>query len=296
MEEMSLIIAVDVPYEVEITATGIPIHQSKVEFCIPKNDVSFNFPAKMVTDNKFVFVLTGILDKFMNETHDYKLYVYYGNARFEADSGSFNLVNKAAFEVKMQGDKDNESMAAKLLAKTKPQSTRKKDDPKTANPEVTVTEEPKATEVAKPEVVEPEITETPEVTVAKKKAARKISLKATKPTPTPTITATTTLKEAKKALSSYIVKEPIPKEKVVIEDITNIQDDPNEKVRSILSSMNKTATPSIDLAPVPVAKVGVTETQEPGKFFEEVNKMRKLNEQRKANRKIKDVIRNAKKK
>ena len=250
MEEMSLIIAVDVPYEVQITATGIPIHEAKVEFCLPKRDISYNFPAKMVNDKKFVFILTDALKELINKTHEYKLYVYYGNARFEADEGSFNLIDKTAFDVKMKGDKEAESLADKLITKTakKPQSTQKKEEKPTVTEEVTPTK-------------------------AKKKATPKVE--ATKPTPTPTMETTTTLKEAKEAIKKTIgVEEGV---------------DPNQKVKDILSSIDKSA-PSIELATDPATPEKVLETQKPGKLFEEVDRMREINERRKANKKIRDAI------
>jgi len=271
MEEMNLIIAVDVPYEVQITATGIPMHEAKVEFCLPKRDVSYNFPARMVDDKKFVFILTDALKELINKTHEYKLYVYYGNARFEADEGHFNLVDKKAFDVEMQGDKDAKSLANKLLDKAtkKPQSVRnRKETP-------VVTEEVKET---------PEVTGTPEVTptkAKKKAAAKKVApkVKATKPTPTPTVETTTTLQEAKEAIKKTIGGE---------EHVEVVQEgvDPNQAVKDILDSMNKTVTPSVEL----VENTTSTETQKPGKFFEEIDRMRNINERRAANKKIKAVI------
>ena len=118
MEEVKLVIAVDVPYEVELTATGIPLHEAKVEFCVHKQDVSYNFPAKMITDGKYMFTLTDAVKALMNKTHDYRLYVYYGNARFEADTGTFNLIDQKAFNAKInEGEKA--PLSEKLLEKTK---------------------------------------------------------------------------------------------------------------------------------------------------------------------------------
>lgn len=280
MEEMSLIIAVNVPYEVEITATGIPIHEAKVEFCIPKNKLSYNYPAKMVTDNKFVFTLTNELDGLVNSTHDYKLYVYYGNARFEADTGSFNLVDEKAFDVKMNSDKSAESLADKLMDKVAKRPTTK--DKKVKEPEVTATVEVTST---------PEVTETVDAT----DTIVTPTVAATKPTPTPTVTLTTTVKETKNALKDYVTKKTTKKttKKPVKESV----EDANQRVKDILSSINKTATPSVEMNTPEVTKdAPVVETQESGKFFEEIERMRNINETRKTNKKVKDAIRNTTKK
>jgi hypothetical protein len=174
MEEMSLIVAVGVPYEVEITSTGIPMHETDVEFCVLQNDVRYAFPAKNVNDTKFIFTITDAVSHLVNKTLDYKLCVYYGNARFEADRGSFNLLDKKAFDVKMKKDTDvptKTSLAQRLTNKT-----------------------------AKKTTATPEPTATPEATP---KVTKKVT--ATKPTPTPEVTPTTTLKEAKKALNESSV-------------------------------------------------------------------------------------------
>lgn len=270
MEEVNLVIAVDVPYEVEITATGIPMHEAKVEFCIPKNEISFNFPAKMITDNKFIFTLTDDLKSLLNKTHNYKLFVYYGNARFEADTGIFNLVNKDSFNVKMD-TKPKVTLSDKLLDKTKKRPVKK--------PETT----PKPAETSTP---------TPEETV---KVTKKVS--STKPIPTPVVETTTTVKEVKKSLKvkdtkkKKVVKEDT--KAVIIEEVEPTKD-ANAKVRDILESLNKSATPSVDL--VPATTLPVTETQQTGKFFEEVDRMRTINEQRKKTREVKEIIKKSKKK
>lgn len=273
MEEINLIIAVDVPYEVQITATGIPMHEAKVEFCLPKRDISYNFPARMIDEKKFVFMLTDALKELINKTHEYKLYVYYGNARFEADEGSFNLVDRAAFDVEMKGNKDAKSLADKLMDKaTKTQSTRRRKEKVEETPVVTETPE-----------ITPESTK--KKAAPKKKAALKV--KATKPTPTPTMETTTTLKEAKEAIKKTTgEKEPVKDSNI----------DPNQRVKDILSSIGKTATPIVELTITPDTQKEVMKPQKSGKFFEEVDRMREINERRKLNKKIKDVIEKTSKK
>ncbi len=255
MEEMKFIVAVDVPYEVEITAKGIPMHEAKVEFCIHKRDVSFNFPAKRVDDNKFIFIITNVIKDLVNNTHDYKLFLYYGNARFEADSGSFNLVDKTAFNVKMLGNQGGESLASKLQKKTQSSKSRTKK------------------EVNKPTAVEKKETEVVKHQTTKKE----LKVEATKPTPTPIVETTTTLKEAKAALKkskNHIIEEN--------------KDDPNQKVKDILSFMEKEVTP---IVVTPNTLIEVTEPQSTGTFFSEVHNMRKLNESRRKNKKVRDAIR-----
>ena len=274
---MKLIIAVGVPYEVEITASGIPMHEAKVEFTIKKRDISFSFPAKMVDDKKFVFNITNDVNDLVNKTHEYSLHVYYGNARFEADSGKFNLVDKEAFTVKMQQEKGEDSLASKLKSKT--QRARKKEAEK---PEPTV---PKAT---KKDI--PKVTETPKVTATEVDTTKPLTptFEATKPTPTPTVETTTTLKEAKDAIkNTKEVQEPIEEGR---------EENPNDRIKKILSSINKTATPNVELAVTPDSTVSVTETQEPGQFFKEIEKMRAINEKRRKNKEVKDIIRKTTKK
>lgn len=90
---MGLEITIGVPKEVEISATGIPIHESSVEFCIQNGKVNHHFPAKMVEDGKFVFTITDDIANLANKDLSYKIYVYYENGRFEADSGEFRLLD-----------------------------------------------------------------------------------------------------------------------------------------------------------------------------------------------------------
>jgi hypothetical protein len=262
MEEMNLVIAVNVPYEVEITATGIPLHEAKVEFCVHKNDVSYNFPAKMVDDKKFIFTITEALTGMSNKTHEYRLYVYYGNARFEADTGSFNLVDKKAFDVKMTGAKEEkkESLRDRLLDKTTKKPAKKV--------EVTPTPEPAEEEKVK---VEKKVT-------------------ATKPTPTPTIEPTTTLDQAKDALKKS--------KKITVEAVNEdgSAEDANAKVRKILSSIDKRAVPTESMSPTPTVALEPTETQQPGQFFAEIERMREINESRRRNKVVKDAIRKTTKK
>jgi hypothetical protein len=154
MEEMTLVIVLGVPYEIEITANGIPVHEAKIEFSIIKNDISYNFPVKMISDKKFVFTITDDAKHLVNNTHEYKLYVYYGNARFEADTGSFNLIDKQVFDVKM-GKKDN--VNEKTPKDETPPETTEEPSPKEENIVVTPTEEKKT---PKPKKDKPAITPT----------------------------------------------------------------------------------------------------------------------------------------
>ena len=284
MEEMKLIIAIGVPYHVEIAATGIPLHEAKVDFCIPKKDVSFSFPAKAITDNEYVFTVTDAVKEYLNTTVEYILYVYYGNARFEADTGSFNLIDKTTFEVSMK--KPEKKLAETIRAKAKRR-------PK--EPEVT---EKVIEEESVVEKVEPEITATPTVTNEDKK---KPTFKATKPTPTPTLEVTTTLKQAKDAIKKTGKKKTGDKSgiaKILVTKIPKIEEtqDANARVKDILESINKTVTPNTDLATA-------TTSEEPdagGNFLEEVEKMRKAqavikqNKKAKANtQRVRDAIKKA---
>ncbi len=281
---MKLIIAIGVPYHVEIAASGIPLHEAKVEFCIPKNDVSFNFPAKAITDNEYVFTVTDAIKEFINTTIQYKLYVYYGNARFEADAGSFNLVDKTTFEVEMKPKE--KSLAEKIYDKTKRR-------PKTETPETTKKVKEKK-EVKTTPTVTNEVTETPTET----KVDTAVKVKATKPTPTPTIEPTTTLKEAKDAIKN---KKKVGSKsglaKILVTDTPAVEEtmDANTRVKDILQSINKTVTPNADLATVAVEDVEVTKTT--GNFLVEVEKMREAQEKIKATKitkakeqRVKDAI------
>lgn len=246
---MKLIIAVDVPYHVQIASTGIPLHQAKVEFCIPKNDVSFNFPAKAINDTDFVFTVTDAVKEYMNTTLEYKLYVYYGNARFEADTGSFNLINKESFDIEMKNAAPEKK---KKLGETIRDKAKKLGDKKK-----------KSTDDKKPKV-----TSTPTETTDGKKA----TVKASKPTPTPTIEPTTTLKEAKAAIKKTGTKSGLSK--MLVTDTPAIEEtqDANSKVKNILKSINKSVTPSAQLTSTPTVTEGATKTA--GNFLEEVEKMR----------------------
>ncbi len=295
MEEMKLIIAIGVPYHVEIAATGIPLHEAKVDFCIPKKDVSFSFPAKAITDNEYVFTVTDAVKEYLNTTVEYILYVYYGNARFEADTGSFNLIDKTTFEVSMK--KPEKKLAETIRAKAK----RRPKEPEVT--EKVIEEAPEVTEKvieeeSVVEKVEPEITATPTVTNEDKK---KPTFKATKPTPTPTLEVTTTLKQAKDAIKKTGKKKTGDKSgiaKILVTKIPKIEEtqDANARVKDILESINKTVTPNTDLATA-------TTSEEPdagGNFLEEVEKMRKAqavikqNKKAKANtQRVRDAIKKA---
>lgn len=259
MEEVNLVIAVGVPYKVEITATGIPIHEARVEFCIPKHEISYNFPARMVDEKKFVFTLTDALENMINQTHDYKLFVYYGNARFEADNGIFNLIDKKAFDVKMESDGKSNIFSEKLLAKTKNKPVKESVDE-----------------------IDEIVTTTSKVHEEKKEK----KIEATKPTPTPTIETTTTLKEAKVALT----KEDTPTVTATPEPTVEVTEDANKKVKEILSTMQKTTTPTIEMTQT------VKNAQKLGNFFTEVERMKEINAKRKKNKKVKEAINSAKKK
>ena len=242
---MSLIIAVGVPYHVKIASTGIPLHEAKVEFCIPKQDVSFNFPAKAITDDEYVFTVTDAVSEYMNTTLDYKLYVYYKNARFEADTGSFNLIDKEAFDVEMK--KPEKKLAETIREKAKKRPGDKK--------VITESDDKK-----------PEVTSTPTET----KEPKETKVQATKPTPTPTVETTTTLKEAKDAIKKAGSKTGLSKI-LVTETTVEETPDANTKVKEILSSINKTVTPSTELATTPSAEGA----KSGGNFLDEVEKMRK---------------------
>lgn len=263
MEEMSLIIAVGVPYQVEITSTGIPMHETDVEFCVMQSDVRYSFPAKMVNDNVFIFTITNALSKLLNKTLDYKLYVHYGNARFEADKGSFNLVDKKTFDVKMKKDttqevkenKESTPLSERLHAKTKKRPSTKSN-------------------------VKP----TPMVTATKERVVES-DVEATKPTPTPEVTPTTTLADAKDAIKK---SSAVPKEET---------HDYNEKIKNILSGLSKTATPTTEIEPTatPVKKEKKSPSPKTvpkgGAFFEEVEHLRQINEKRRKEKNIKNIIR-----
>ena len=267
---MSLTVAVGVPYHVEISATGIPLHEAKVEFCIPKNDVSFNFPAKAITDNEYVFTVTDAVNDYVNSTLDYKLYVYYGNARFEADTGSFNLIDKAAFDVKMK--KPEEKKLGETIRDKAKNIGKKKDKDEVITEEVEVTPTP-------------DETETPD---------KKPKVKATKPTPTPTIEPTTTLKEAKDALKK---KKPMGMAKLLatekpVKEGAETTPDANDRVKNILKSIDKEVTPVAKVTTTPDA----TEPAKSGVFFAEVDRMREINEQRKEKKEQTQRVRDAIKK
>ena len=280
MDQNNLVIAMKVPYEVEISATGIPLHESQVEFCVHRNDIRFSFPAKMVDDKKFMFTITEDIKSLANQTLEYRLYVYYGNARFEADTGTFNLIDKDAFDVKMSesnapsknpvSDSLNERL--KDLAKRSKAATKKKEAPVVETTEENV--EPTAT--------------------------------ASKPTPTPTVTPTATVAQVKEALRETLTKDDKPvlpsiapptteAETAVVETTAIDPNDPNVRVREILASINKTVTPSVSLSPTPT----VEETQTSGaggKFFSEVDNMRSINAKRRKNKQIRDAIKKSTKK
>lgn len=271
MEQNNLVIAVNVPYEVEISATGIPIHQSKVEFCIHREDVRYSFPAKMINDNKFIFTITDDVSSLLNSTLEYRLYVYYGNARFEADTGTFNLIDKNAFNVKMK--KDN---SAPVVTPIDEKLLDKLDKFNTPSEDKNIEESLESSTILE-EQIEETIEEEPVVT-------------ATEPIPTPTITPTLTAKDAKKALRNIIkdkkVKKAIKKKQEALEEDTEGY---NQKIKDILENLSKKVTPSIELEATP--SDDVKKTQTPGKFFEEVDNMRKINSRRNQNRKIRDDIR-----
>jgi hypothetical protein len=113
--------------------------------------------------------------------------------------------------------------------------------------------------VKAPPVVTPEVT--PEVTAVKKKPVPSKRAKTKKPS--------------------------TKKEEKVIEDTI----DPNQKVKDILSSINNPKeTPSSEIV------IDVAEIQEPGKFFEEIDDMKKLNNRRRQNKIIREAIRKTSKK
>ena len=252
---MSLIVAVGVPYQVEITSTGIPMHETEVEFCILQNDVKYSFPAKIVNDNIFIFTLNDAVSHLMNKTLDYKLFVYYQNARFEADKGSFNLLDKKSFDVKMKKGTDvpvkenNTDVTKKSLSERLHEKASKRPAP--AKPQTT----PKVT------------------TTAEKVVERKVE--ATKPTPTPEVTPTTTLADAKKALK---------------ESSANKDGDYNDKIKNILAGLSKTATPTNEMVTTATPAISKEQPKGSGSFFSEVDNLRKINEDRKRKKRMKKII------
>jgi hypothetical protein len=266
MEEMSLVIAIDVPQQVEIKSTGVPMHETTVEFSVQGEGVSFNFPAKMVNDDVFVFTLNDSVEEYLDKTLDYKLYVYYGNARFEADDGSFNLISKKSFTAKLKNGVTES--AAVSMGKTLAERLHEK----TSKRPTTESEKPK---------------ETPKETPVKEETPRETEVIATKPKPTPEPTPTVTLKEAKEAIKKSTVKEGISDQ------------DYNNKIREILNSISKTATPTSAMQQEStVEKVPETTpetTAEKAKFFDEVSKLREINEKRRKNKQVKDIIQSSKK-
>lgn len=299
---MKLIIAIGVPYHIEIAATGIPLHEAKVDFCIPKNDVSFSFPAKAITDNEYVFTVTDAVKEYLNTSVDYKLYVYYGNARFEADAGSFNLIDKTTFEVNMK--KEDKKPEKKLAETIREKARRRPPSPPVKAPLVTfgTAEQEVATfELHEKdgkdilvEKVEPEITATPEVTKEAKKKPT-VTVKATKPTPTPTIEPTSTLKEAKAAIKKKKTGSKSGIAKMLVTKVEETKSADN-RVMDILESINKTVTPNTELA-----KTLSDDAPEPtGNFLGEVEKMReaqskiKQNKEKKAkSQRVRDAIKKA---
>lgn len=298
MEQNNLVMTVNVPYEVEISATGIPLHESKVEFCIHQQDVRYAFPAKMVTDNKFVFKLTDAVQEMMNNTLEYRLYVFYGNARFEADTGTFNLVDASTIEAKIE-QPTGEDLAEKVKNISK--KRKKEDKVEEVKEEVEVTPEEVKEEVVeevkeeaeKPKPKKPQAT--PRATTKRKvKKAPAPDVTATPPVPTP---VTTKVLEAKRLLHESIITgkkiiETKPVAQPVEEQVENTPD-VNDKIKEALAALNKTATPSIELEATPTTE----QAQEP-KFFDEINRMKKLNEERateraakEKDRKLKEAIR-----
>lgn len=269
MEEMNLIIATGVPQQVEIVSTGIPMHETEVEFCVIGDGVSFNFPAKMVDDKVFVFMLTDSLLDYVDNTLDYKLFVYYGNARFEADKGRFNLVDKKSFDTGIKDQKTGEVIKRNKVADSLSEKLYNK-----------------ATKRPAPEKENPK--ETPKVTPKKEEPPEETKVVATKPKPTPEPTPTVTLKEAKEAIKNSGVT-------TIKEKSSN--DDYNKKIKEILTSISKTATPTSEMQREDhVPETTPEATPEKAKFFEEVNKLREINEKRRKNKQVKDIIQSSKKK
>lgn len=255
---MSLVIAIDVPQQVEIKSTGVPMHETEVEFSVKGEGVCYNFPAKMVNDDMFIFTLTDCLEKHLDQTLDYNLFVHYGNARFQADNGSFNLISKKSFDAKLKDQNTGETV-----------KTSKK------------TESISANSLAKKLLEREQKKETKKVITESSEEETKIV--ATKPIPTPEPTPTVTLKDAKEALKKSA-------------SVAEGDNEYNQKIKEILKSISKTATPTL-------SKDNKTnEAKDSAKFFEEVQKLKEINEDRKKRqaekqkeKKIKDIIQSSKK-
>lgn len=267
MEQNNLVIAINVPYEVEISATGIPLHQSKVEFCIHREDVRYSFPTKMINDNKFIFTITDDVSSLLNSTLEYRLYVYYGNARFEADIGTFNFIDKDVFDVKMKKDD-----SAPKVTPIDEELLDKLDKSNTPSEDKNVEESLESSTI-----LEEQIDEEPIIIT-------------TEPIPTLTITPMLTAKDAKKALRNIIkekeIKREVKKNQEILEEDT---EDYNQKIKDILEDLSKKVAPSIELEATP--SDDVRETQTSDKLVEEVDNIEKtLLSSLLENKKIRDGI------
>lgn len=258
MEE--IIIPINVTHEVEISATGIPIHESKVDFCVcgPKNDVFFHFPAKMIEENKFAFTVSESVASLVNKELDYKIFVYYKNGRFEADKGKIKLISEKDVKAVVKKNDKEVKESAKQLTERLWNKSNNLSRPK---------EEKKKVEIVEEEVQNNTIEEELEPV-----------LEATKPAPTP---------------------EPSPQLKQVKESL-NYDGKVRDILKGITKSPSSSPAPSTRIAPqeVPVVEseeIKLPEETKSATFFEQLEEMKRINEARRQKKKIKEIISNSKK-
>jgi len=313
MENITISSKIDSTFEFEMTATGVDLSSSIASFqteissgirynvnCVKGEDRkwSVTIPKGLIPNGSYKFSLCVVVDEFFFEPVTGKLNVV-----------SAEIIKVSGIPVEMEPAKEKPAKKEKVVKKDKALANENEDDGKapiqTINtvkkiiaeraehrdkfpffkskqdlaeekfqnrkfPTIYPTELPKSVRSKiKPTTEEETKKDEVQVDDTPIEATIEVTVEAP-PVVTPEVTAV-----KKKPVPSKRAKTKKPstkKKEKVIEDTI----DPNQRVKDILSSINNPKeTPSSEIA------IDVMETQEPDKFFDEIEGMKKLNERRK---------------
>lgn len=270
MDKITISSKMDSTFGFEMTARGINLKDARALFQTEiSKGITYDILCDHIKGDKWsVTIPKGLIN---DGAYDFKLCVIIEDFYFEPVKGKLNVISEHIIKVfGVSEEKQEEKQEPTKNEDVKSIVKRLKERQKESNEEITVEELP---DLLNEEIEDLE--EQIEETIDIEDLDGQVKVEEIEVTLTPAVIA----------------------ENSLIRDFKR-RDDINKRVKLILDNISNASSSEEKLSEdeklepaLPEVTIGITETQEPGPFFEEIDKMRELNERRKKNRAIKDAIR-----
>ena len=272
MDKITISSKMDSTFGFEMTAQGINLKDARALFQTEiTKGITYDILCDHIKGDRWsVTIPKGLID---DGAYDFKLCVIIEDFYFEPVKGKLDVISEHIIKVfGVPEEKQEEKQEPTKTEAVESIVKRLKDRQKESNKEIAVEELPDLLNEDS-EDLEEQIEETIDV----EDLNDQVKVKEIEVTLTPVIIA----------------------ENSLIKDFKK-REDVNKRVRLMLDNIGNETSSEGKLSedenskPIPEVTIGVTETQEPGAFFEEIDKMREINERRKKNRAVRDAIRSVK--